>query len=218
MSLPGKFDRQVKRGLGLRAVWPPGDPVEIGDVMTRQNGIFRPIDNLANFGVEMVLQQFPDQRSLNFQASGTSTTIIQGGAEIDPTQIDADVAAKVVVEFGKGDSYFIRTSELGGVEIEDVRSVARQLRDHPEWRHGKYSIAWQLYLAESFTCLGTTQKNRKISFSGKGRAVLKFLTVGATAGLTRTSSSAVSVDLAGKRGPIAMAVLRVRKDGEVVFG
>ena len=217
MSLPKRFDSKVKRGLGLHAVWPPGDPIEIGDVMTRQNGIFHPIDNVSNFGVTPDLQEFPDQRSLSFEAAGTVTTTIQGGVQVDPTDLDANASAKVEIEFKRNDSYFIRTSELTGVEIENVRTTLRALRTHPEWRHGKFFIVWQLYNAANFSFLGTEKKNKKISFGGKGKAILKFLTMGATAGLTRTSTGSVTVDLTGKRGPIVMALLRIKKNGELIF-
>jgi len=217
MPLPKKFEKRVSGGLGLHAVWLPGDPVEIGDVLTRKDGIFRPIDNLSSFGVEPDLQEFPEQRSLNFQASGTRTTTFQGGAEINPSQIQANASASVEITFGAKESYFIRTPELTGCEIENVRSITRVLSQHPEWRHGKFFVAWQLYTAKGFTFLGSQEKNSKIGFSGKGSAILKFLRVGATTGLTRTSTTAITVDLAGKGGPIVMALLRTRRDGEVVF-
>jgi hypothetical protein len=217
MSLPQKFDKRIKSALALHAVWPPGDPVEIGDVFTKSGGVFRPIDNLSSFGVVPHLQEFPDQRTLNFEATGTRRTTFQHGNEVDADRLDANATARVEIEFTRKDSYFIRTTELTGVEIENVRSAVRSLRDHSDWRHGRYFIAWQLYTASAFSFLGTETRNRKVVFSGKGETIRKFLTLGITAGLTRTSTGSMTIDLTGKKGPIAMALVRVRKNGEIVF-
>lgn len=203
--------------MGLHAVWPPGNPVELGDVLQRRDGIFRPVDDLSSFQVKFRRQRFKDQRAISLQASGVSETVIQGGGEVDANQVDGEARATLEISFARENSYFIRTPALSGLEMEDLRRVGRSLRNHPEWQHRRFYVAWQIYSAGEFLFLGSESRNRKVSFSGKGRAILKLLSLGATANITRSSKSNVSVAVVGKGGPIAMALARVRRNGEIEF-
>ena len=217
MGLPKRFDKKLQRHMGLHAVWPPGNPIELADVLQRQDGIFRPVDNLSSFQVKFRRQRFKDQRAISLKASGVSVTVIQGGGEVDVNDVDVAASATLEISFTKENSYFIRTPALWGVEIEDLRKVGRSLRKHPEWQHRRFYLAWQIYSARDFMFLGSESRNRKVSFGGNGSAILKLLSLGATANITRSSTSNVSVAVVGKGGPMAMAIARVRRNGDIEF-
>lgn len=216
MGLPRKFDQRLKRNMALHAVWPPGNPIELGDVLQRQDGVFRPIDNLDGFNVRFRRRRGRGERSMNFQAAGVSTTIVQAGAKARLDAVDRSAGASVEISFNRENTYFIRTPKLAMVGIDDMRKVARTLRDHPDWRFGAYYVAWQVYSAKDFAFLASEKKNRKIVLEGKGDAVQKFLTVGASAGMTRTSSSSITFEILGTGGPVAIALAKIRRNGRIV--
>lgn len=218
MGLPEKFDKRLKHNLGLRAVWPPGSSIQVGDVLQRADGIFNPIANLKDdFGITYRKEKTSKERTLTFQAQGVSTTIMQLGSNVTETGLDANANAELKIDFNKEETYFIRTPQLTGKGIDNLFKVGRDIAGTPDWRHGDYYIAWRVYSAKSFLFLGNLAKKRTIKFGGTGSAIIKLLTLGATAGITKVSQSSVSVEIVGVQGAIAMAVAKVKSDGRIDF-
>lgn len=213
--MPEKYDRRLKDNLDLRAVWLPGTEIAVGDVLEHKDGVFRPISNLQKFKVRFTMKALSRKTSLSFQSKGVSWTVVQVGAKIDPLNLDAKAEAEVKLEFKKEDAYFIRTPELTGVGIPDLISVGRALRDNPEWDYNGYFIAWQVYWAREFAFLASKSKKSSIKFSGGGKAIQNFLTVGASAGVHKVAASGVIIEMVGAGGPVAMRVRRVKKNGKL---
>ena len=67
--------------------------------------------------------------------------------------------------------------------------------------------------AQAFVHSGA--KNRKVIFSGSGRALARLLTQGASAGVTKTSGHKLDLELVGAGGPLAIGVTRIRRDGRL---
>jgi hypothetical protein len=215
MGLPEKFDKRLKNNLGLRAVWLPGTEIELGDVLQHKDGIFRPIANLSDFGVRFRSKKLGAKASLKFQARGVSSTILQAGIAVDPTQIDARADAEFKVEFKSKNTYFIRTPQLAGVGISNLMKVGKAIKELPDWRYKEYFIAWRVYRASEFVFLGSQSKNRTVRFGGLGSAILDFLTVGASANVAKVTASSVAVEIIGEGGPVAMNIARIKKDGQI---
>ncbi len=218
MGLPKKFDDRLKTALGMRAVWTPGSPMDLGDVLQREDGIFRPIANLSDFGVTYRRETLSKEKSLAFQARGVSTKVLQAGAEIDLSKIDVKAQAELEIKFDRIDSYLIRTPMLTGVGIDNLFSVGKQLKNHPDWNHGKFYIAWRVYRAQEFLFLASSRGNKRIKLGGLGRAILKFMTFGISGKIDRLSKSELTIEIIGKGGPVSMAVAKVKNDrGDIDF-
>lgn len=219
MSLPKKFDDRLKTALGMRAVWEPGSSMDLGDVLQRENGIFRPIADLKkDFGIKYRRESLSREKSLAFQARGVSTKVLQAGAEVALDKLDVKAQAELEIKFGGQDGYLIRTPMLTGVGIDNLFSVGKQLRKNPDWNRGKFYIAWRVYSAREFLFLGNQSRNRSIKLGGLGSAILEFLTFGLSGKVSRISSSDLTVEIIGKGGPVAMGVARVKNDrGEIAF-
>jgi hypothetical protein len=215
MGLPEKFDERLKSNLGLRAVWLPGTEIALGDILRHEDGIFRRIANLSDFGVPFRSKKLGGNISLKFQARGVSSTLLQAGAEVDPAHIDAKAKAEFKIEFKSKNTYFIRTPELAGVEIGNLIKVGKALKGHPDWRYNEYFIASGVYQAKEFVFLGSQSKNKTIRFGGLGSAILEFLTLGASANVAKVTTSSVTVEIIGKGGPVAMNIARFKKDGQI---
>jgi hypothetical protein len=218
LGLPEKFDKRLKNSLGLRAAWPPGSPIEVGDVLLRDDGIFKPIGSLKHdFGVTYRKEAVSKERSVTFQAQGVSTSILQLGVEVSWAAIDPNAMAEVKIDFNREETYLIRTPQLTGRGIDNMIKVGRQVAQLDEWRHGDYYIAWRVYSATDFAFLGNLAKQRTVKFGGKGSAIVKLLTFGATAGVSKVSQSSVAVEIVGEKGPIAVGVAKIKDDGRVDF-
>jgi hypothetical protein len=93
--------------------------------------------------------------------------------------------------------------------------VGRAVAKLPDWDFGRNYVVWKVLQAKKFTFIASRQKNRKITFSGSGKALAKLLTSGVSAGVTRTSSKKLDLEIIGAGGPIAIGVTRIRRDGKL---
>lgn len=216
MSLPAKYDRRIKRALNLHAVWEPGDSIALGDIVTRdRGGTFTDESRLSDFGINFRKKR-SRAKSLSFNAQGVSTLLFQGGEPINASALNRNASASVEVRFERESTYLLRTPALRGEDIDDLLQVGRAVKKLPDWEFRRFYIVWKVLTASKFTFLGSRRKGRSITFAGKGGAVLKFLDVGATAGLTVSGTQSLEVKIVGTGGPVVIGVARVKKNGRIV--
>lgn len=217
MSLPQKFDEALQKAIGARAVWLPGSPIKVGDIVVRRDDQFFEIGKLADFDVVAEVEPHSDISGLNIRSSTTKQTIFQLDAEV--TNVDAiadDIAAKVKYEFKSKDEFVLKTPALTGESIQNMLRIARALSKQADWKHDKYYIVEKVLGASDWSFLGTSEASRSFELSGKGSAIKAFLTVGASLGLSKTGN--LSVEMMGKQGVVGMGLVRVRKDGTINHG
>ncbi len=215
MSLPKKYGRRIRRVLGLRAVWQPGAVIDLGDVVTLRRGIFAPVEALFDFGVSFRRKR-GKAAALTLNSQGVSETLLQAGSEVDG--IDAlkpKANASLEIRFDRDNAYYLRTPRLSSVVVDNLGAVGRAVVRLTDWDFGRYYIVWKVLKAEQFTFIGSRRRNRSITFSGSGKAVGRLLTSGLSAGLTRTSSRKLDLEIVGEGGAIAIGVTRVRRDGKL---
>jgi hypothetical protein len=215
MSLPEKFDRRLKDSLGLRAVWLPGTQIALGDVLEHRDGVFQQIGNLRDLGIGFTERPLGKKVSLSFQSKGVSWTVIQAGAQVDPANLPAKAKVEVSIDFKSNDTYFIRTAQLTGVGIPNLIKIGKSVKRNPDWHHKDYFIACQVYSAKEFVFLGSEGKKGNVRLGGEAKAVIDFLTVGASAKVARVAGSGVIIEMMGEGGPIAMRVRRIKKNGKL---
>jgi len=214
-SLPEAFDKQLFRSLAARAVWLPGKAVTLGDVVQRRNGEFHKVAHINNFGAQMQTMGHSDT-SLDLSSTSVSQKIFQLGAELpDTANLDLSADASVKLAF-KGKSQFVlKTPTLAGGSIQNLLEIAGIVAPLANWQHDQFFIVHELYTAVDWSFLGTKDKSADVEFTGKGAAILSFLSAGATLGLK--SSGSIEVKILGQGGAIAQNVARVRRDGQIVF-
>jgi len=215
MSLPKKYAQRIRRVLGLRAVWLPGAVIDLGDIVTLRRGVFVPVEALSDLGVSFRRRRGREAR-LTLNSQGVSETLFQTGTELgDVAELKPNLSARLEIEFARSDSYSLRTPALNSVAMDNLASVGRAIAKRSDWDFGRNYIVWKVLQAKQFTFIGTRSKNRKISFSGNGKALAKLLTTGVSTGITRTSSRKLDLEIIGEGGPIAIGVTRVRRDGKL---
>lgn len=217
MSLPRKFDAALQKAIGARAVWMPGRPIAIGDVVVRRDDQFFEGGTLSDFGAAMVVKPHAPINGVNIRSSKTRQTIIQAGVEVSQIEgVAEDIEAKVKYQFDGATEFVARTPQLAGDSIQNMFIVAATVAAHPLWKHGKYYIVEQTLTADDWSFIGSDKSSSSFEVSGKGSAIKQFLNVGASAGLSKTSN--VGLDMLGVSGPVGMMLVRVRKDGSLDHG
>jgi hypothetical protein len=214
-TLPEAYDKQLFRSLGARAVWLPGETVLLGDVVVRRNGRFNKVAHINSFGAQMQTLSHSDT-SLDLSSTSVSQTIFQAGVQLsDTSKLDLSADASVKLEFTGKSQFLLKTPTLSGGSIQNMLEIAGKVAGQANWQHDKFFIVHELYTAVDWSFLGTKEKSAAVEFSGKGAAVLSFLSAGVTFGLK--SSGAIEVKILGKGGAIAQNVARVKRDGELLF-
>jgi hypothetical protein len=215
MSLPKKYDRRIQRILRLRAVWQPGATIDLGDIVTLRRGVFVPVDSLGDHGITFRTKT-GEEAELNLNAQGVSETLIQGDAEIsDASELMPNVNARLEIEFKRANTYHLRTPKLKATSIDNLRRVGKRAAKVEGWDFQRDRIVWKVLTARDFSFLGSLQRNRKVTFSGSGKAIVKLLTAGVAAGVTKTSKRKLDLEINGEGGPIVIGVTRIRRDGRL---
>ena len=213
MSLPEVFDDELQRAIGAHAVWLPGKPMQVGDILVRRNDEFHKAGHIANFGAAAQVLPHSDI-SLDLQTSRVTQRIFQAGVELPETAgLDLAAEASVKYEFNGKSQFVLKTPTLSGSSIQNMLQVAGIVAGLASWKHDKFFIVEELYTAVDWAFLGTKDKSSSVELSGNGAAILSFLTAGISIGLK--TSGTLDVKIMGKGGPLAMNVVRVRKDGSL---
>ena len=213
MGLVDIFAKKLRKDHRLHAVIPPGATrIDIGDVLIKEKDIFTPMGNISDFGVGARIK--PGGRvKLDFQSRGVSITTIQGGVEVSVPKKNLD--AKLEISFKNEKGLFVRTPQMKGRVIDNMLIVARKLSKNPFWDHKEFFVASKVFTADGFTILIAKQGNSKLSFLGKGAAILKLITLGLSAGVKRSSKKSAVADFrTTHRSPFAMEIVRVQKNGK----
>ena len=215
MSLPQKYARRIRRVLGLRAVWQPGAVIDLGDIAVLRRGVFVPVEALSDFGVSFRTKR-GKQTELTLNSQGVSETLIQAGNRLeDIGDLKPGPKARLEIGFDRSNTYYLRTPELNAVAMDNLAAVGRAVAKLPGWDFARNYIVWKVLRAKQFTFIGSLKKNRKIVFSGSGRALTRFLGSGVSAGITRTAGTKLDLEMIGAGGPVAIGVTRVRRDGRL---
>ena len=215
MSLPNRFNRRVRQTIGANAVWMPGTPTPLGSVLVRGEGRFRPFAKLADFGATFQTEAHLD-RDLNFSSTGTKETLLQANAELkNSSQLDLSGDATLKIQLTRKFEYTVKAPTLKGQHIPNLIDVAPVVASHPNWKHDRYYIVYEVYTAEQFSFIGSEESGSTIELSGKGSAIMSFLAAGVSAGLTKTGTA--DIVLLGKGGQLAMGLVRIDKKGKTDF-
>ena len=215
MSLPDNYGKRLRSALKAVAVWLPGKPVSLGSIMAKEDNSFTELDQLSSFTDKMKSGKFQDI-NLNLVSSGTRQRLFQANAELPSTAaLDLSAEASVKYEFSGAFEYVLKTPTLQGEHITNLNQIANAVRNNPDWKHKEFYLVHEVYNSDQFSFVGTEKTKRTFEISGKGSAILSFLSAGASAGLSKTGD--VQVELLGKGGSIAMGLVRIKPDGSLNF-
>jgi hypothetical protein len=216
-SLPETFDKHLRNAINARAIWLPGSPIQIGDILIRNTGVldkgaFKQVGHISDFGATIKSASHVDI-SLDLASSKVKQRVFQAGVEIGKDELDLAADASVKFEFGGKNQFILKTPSLGGLSIQNLLGIGEQLAAKPNWNNDDFFIVSETFGATDWTFLGVKENSSNFEFSGKGSGILSLLTAGISAGLK--TSGTIDIKLAGKSGMIGMNLVRIRKDGTV---
>jgi hypothetical protein len=211
-TLPENFDKHLRRAINARAVWLPGSPVQIGDIMVKRDGRFKQVGHVADFGATIKSAPHVDV-GLDLASESAKQTTFQFGAEVGKDDLDLSAEASVKIALTGKSQFWLKTANLSGLSVQNELQIAALLAPKPNWNHDKFFIVTETYGAADWTFVGSKEKSGDIAFSGKGAGILSLLTVGLSAGL-KTSGS-VELKLSGKSGMMGMNLIRISENGSV---
>ena len=215
MSLPERYGKRIRNTLGAVAVWQPGTPIPLGSIMVKEGSRYNLFDQLTSFTDIMKSADFQDQ-SLDLVSQGVRQRIIQANAELpSAAALDLTAEASVKYEFSREFEYMLKTPTLKGRHITNLNQIAKAVKAHAEWQHKRFFLVHETYDSGQFSFAGTESTKGGFTLSGKGSAILGFLTAGASVGLTKTGK--VQLELIGKGGTLAMGLVRIKRDGTTDF-
>lgn len=216
MALPEVFNQHLRRAIGAHAVWLPGKPTQIGDIMVKRDGLFFKGGHISDFGATLKSAAHADI-SLDLSSAKVRQRIFQAGVELpDTANLDLSAQASVKYEFTGKDQFVLKTPTLSGLSIQNMLEISNMLKDKSGWKHNKFFIVEEIYGAADWSFIGTKESATSFELAGNGSGILSFLTAGVSVGLK--SSGNVAVKIMGKGGMIGMNVVRINEDGQLNHG
>jgi hypothetical protein len=205
MSIARALDRILRHNFQMHVAWVPvATRFSLGDYGLWRDGVFAPIGNIREFGVEPKIE--PGREiTLEFISSRTSSTGVDAKVEIPGAGVD--VATQL--HFTAGQSFLIKVGKLGSTRIANIAEVARRLASLKGWRW-QQKIVGELFHGEDVLLVATTERDTTVSLRGTAacRPGLKV-----NAGLTVSADKQLGLNITGEDGPVGLGLFRVRLSG-----
>src|SRR5262245_51278402 len=101
------YHQEMHNNLGFFATWLPGDPIEIGDVGVLENGRFRPMTSLKEFGIACDISTSQSAQNVHYTSrQGTKIATSSGAAAT------AIAKAEITIEFSRQGAFVFNASPL----------------------------------------------------------------------------------------------------------
>ena len=215
MSLSRALAKILRDNFQMHVAWVPvATSFSLGDYGVWRDGIFAPIGNIREFGVEPRIERGRDI-NLEFISARASTTQIgaRGGG---PTTVVTEVKAEAQIRFGAEQSFLIKVGKLSSTRIANIAEVARRLDDTKRWRW-QHKVVGELFVGEDVLLVGTSERDTTVSLKGKASALtgLKGGSIGG--GLSVSANRQLGLNITGGAGPIGLGLFRVRLSGAPVL-
>lgn len=213
MGTARRFSKILHEEIDVYAAWlPVTNSFRLGDYGVISDGVFAALGNIDEFGVQFEEKDGPKSH-LAYRSAGTKVGHFVAGASASALP-QADIDAKLVIEFSAADSFYINAS-LTSSQMQNVAQVGQALRGVEAWRP-KYRVVSSVYAAKNCTIISSRNANSKIELSGTASA-LQTLEIGhASAGVTVSSEESVGLELIGRGGVVGLRMFKLRRFGRNV--
>jgi hypothetical protein len=201
------FNRLVKSELNIHAAWVPViNTFKLGDYGLISGGVLVKAGNISEFGISFKHVKSPAMRFI-FTSKSVSITRTVAGAKVTAFP-DQNIDARLSVEFGEENAFFLRGGTLALDEMQNVRQVAEALAVAPSWRT-TYRVISGIYIAERCVILSSKNAGAKCQLEASA-SVLKQLDAGSVdAGVDLTSSEQLGLDIAGNGGVVGLGLFKL---------
>ncbi|MEM9456894.1 MAG: hypothetical protein AAGF11_22135 [Myxococcota bacterium] len=216
MSLAKHLDRTLSRHLGMHVAWLPiATRYRLGDYGLRRGGIFEPVGNISEYGVE--IEEVPGREvALDFTSTNATAVRIVGDATVD-TFPQTSAKGELHLTFRNNRSLLLKSPRLSSTRIGNLAAIGRVIakarrRDGLPWM-GRYRVVSELFVGEDITVLSTRQRDTTVVLSGEAEALRGFEATAGATGISVESSEALGLNLVGKAGSIGLDLVRFTRRG-----
>lgn len=174
MSAYKNYNKEVHSEFGYRATWGPGTPLQLGDVGTIVEGVFRQESTLADFGITDVKTRAGSvMEDYNFDSkSGVSIAMKAAGEAAPANSKLAEAQAGFSIDFSRDFSVVFRAKSPQELLITNVAQIGtriKELYEEGKWEKD-YVVITSLVKAASATIIISGEKGAHIDISASGKA------------------------------------------------
>jgi hypothetical protein len=207
MGTARAFDNLLKAELNIHAAWlPVTNTFKLGDYGLFSDGVVVKMGNIKDdFGVTFTSAPGSDSK-IDFKSSGTRILRTTASGEVNVLP-DQDVDAKLTIEFASESSFLVKAN-LTVVEMQNLRSVARELANKQGWER-KFRVVSAVYRGKNCTIISSKAANSKIELSGKANALKQFDLGSVAAEIKVSASQNIGVEVIGKAGAVGLALFKL---------
>lgn len=154
------YQKEMHNNLGFFATWFPGDPIELGAVGTIQNGRFRQISSLTDFGIEMHESEESPPQPLKYTSTSGISIDIEGSAGSEKSPLSAEIK----IDFSNEGAFLFEAMNVRQVQITNRFNVAEKIVQ--KYEEKKWDLDWyvveSLHLADAATIVVCQDQNAGI--------------------------------------------------------
>lgn len=206
-GLATTYVKEIHKNLRYRPTWLPGTPVELGSVGVLEEGVFRPLTDLARLGLEFeTLTDRVADGSMDYAStSGASITVKAAGETDQRFKAIASAQAGALVEFSREGATVIQLRNVTIDRIADQPRLHRDMLrsiavpdDAARWERD-WVVITDVVRADSATILIAASAGSRIELEAEAKIAPSSL-ADVSAGLTVASESNVSTKIIARSG------------------
>ncbi len=198
MTLKSIYSHEMRHQLGVFPVWQPGDPIDVGDIGTLDDGMFHKQTSLKSIFPDLPVKV--DTRQLNRPYRFSSKDCIVGEVRASGS-VPAQGAASLEVKFGSNGGVIFDASDIHRTLIDDLYQLREYIRtQRARWPH-KCALVTAVDKAGSFRLLISETRNGSAMLSGNADALANLKI--ADASVTVSTSSSAGYQVKGGKGAVA---------------
>lgn len=214
MSIARALARVLRTNFQMHVAWVPVTTrFSLGDYGLWRDGVFAPIGNISEFGVEPRIER---GREIKLEFMSSRSAAAQVDARVEVPQLPG-LGAETHLHFTAGQSFLIRVGSLVSTRIANIAEVARRLDATGRWRW-RQKIVGELFVGEDVLLVATSERDTTVSLRGTGKVVVAgHAGVDLGAGVEVRADKQLGLNISGGVGPIGLGLFRVRLSGAPAF-
>jgi hypothetical protein len=208
MSIARALSRILRNNFQMHVAWVPvATSFSLGDYGLWRDGVFAPIGNIREFGVEPRVER---GREIDLQFISSRASMAEVDAAVDLSNLPLGVGTQL--RFTAGQSFLIKIGKLSSTRISNIAEVARRLDETKRWRW-PHKIVGELFVGEDVLLVATSERDTTISLRGVGSLAIAGQGLSASARVQVTADKQLALNITGGAGPIGLGLFRVRISG-----
>lgn len=162
-----RYQREMHGNVGFFATWLPGDLLELGDIGTLKDGMFRRRSSLRELGIKYFPSALGASQNLQYTSkSGTAFSVDSSVAAPKPL----DISAAIKVEFSSEGSFLFHATNVRNRRLDNIANLTRSILEI--WNEGKWDKNWyvveSLHHADCATVIISEEASAGVTFNAKG--------------------------------------------------